>query len=111
MGVGWGYGANMLTKYLAEVGESTPLTAATCIDNPFDLDEATRAFPYHHVTDQKLTRGLVDILQTNKVINCFQFLPTSFPLCNFPASHSISNLFMGTLIFSYHSSIIPLVMT
>jgi predicted alpha/beta-fold hydrolase len=67
MGVGWGYGANMLTKYLAEVGESTPLTAATCIDNPFDLDEATRAFPYHHVTDQKLTRGLVDILQTNKV--------------------------------------------
>nr|XP_027192819.1 uncharacterized protein LOC101493992 isoform X2 [Cicer arietinum] len=68
MGVGWGYGANMLTKYLAEVGERTPLTAATCIDNPFDLDEATRAFPYHHVTDQKLTRGLVDILQTNKAL-------------------------------------------
>ncbi|XP_045813223.1 uncharacterized protein LOC123907154 isoform X3 [Trifolium pratense] len=68
MAVGWGYGANMLTKYLAEVGERTPLTAATCIDNPFDLDEATRAFPYHHVTDQKLTRGLVDILQTNKAL-------------------------------------------
>ncbi|XP_028786927.1 uncharacterized protein LOC114742866 isoform X2 [Neltuma alba] len=66
MGVGWGYGANMLTKYLAEVGERTPLTAATCIDNPFDLEEATRSIPYHIATDQKLTGGLIDILQTNK---------------------------------------------
>ncbi|CAJ1940580.1 unnamed protein product [Sphenostylis stenocarpa] len=68
MGVGWGYGANMLTKYLAEVGESTPLTAATCIDNPFDLDEATRSSPYRIVNDQKLTNGLIDILQTNKAL-------------------------------------------
>ncbi|KAK7265485.1 hypothetical protein RJT34_33105 [Clitoria ternatea] len=68
MGVGWGYGANMLTKYLAEVGERTPLTAATCIDNPFDLDEATRTSPYHTITNQKLTGGLIDILQTNKAL-------------------------------------------
>ncbi|KAK7363347.1 hypothetical protein VNO77_05487 [Canavalia gladiata] len=68
MSVGWGYGANMLTKYLAEVGERTPLAAATCIDNPFDLDEATRSSPYHIVTDQKLTGGLIDILQTNKAL-------------------------------------------
>ncbi|XP_060186933.1 uncharacterized protein LOC132616511 isoform X2 [Lycium barbarum] len=68
MSVGWGYGANMLTKYLAEVGEKTPLTAATCINNPFDLEEATRATPYHIALDQKLTRGLVDILQSNKVL-------------------------------------------
>ncbi|XP_019443599.1 PREDICTED: uncharacterized protein LOC109347914 isoform X4 [Lupinus angustifolius] len=68
MGVGWGYGANMLTKYLAEVGETTPLTAATCIDNPFDLDETTRSSPYHIVTDQKLTDGLKDILQANKAL-------------------------------------------
>jgi len=67
MGVGWGYGANMLTKYLAEVGENTPLTAATCIDNPFDLDEATRSSPYHIVTDQNFTSGMIDILQANKV--------------------------------------------
>ncbi|MCD9640082.1 hypothetical protein HAX54_025113 [Datura stramonium] len=66
MSVGWGYGANMLTKYLAEVGEKTPLTAATCINNPFDLEEATRATPYHIALDQKLTRGLVDILGSNK---------------------------------------------
>ena len=67
MSVGWGYGANMLTKYLAEVGERTPLTAATCVDNPFDLDEATKVSPYDTVTDQRLLGGLVDILQTNKV--------------------------------------------
>lgn len=73
MGIGWGYGANMLTKYLAEVGERTPLTAATCIDNPFDLEEATRSSPYHIATDQKLTGGLIDILRTNKVFYLFQF--------------------------------------
>ena len=67
MGVGWGYGANMLTKYLVEVGESTPLTAAVCIDNPFDLEEATRSFPHHIALDEKLTTGLVDILRANKV--------------------------------------------
>ncbi|KAL5850755.1 hypothetical protein ACOSQ4_008768 [Xanthoceras sorbifolium] len=66
MGVGWGYGANMVTKYLAEVGERTPLTAATCIDNPFDLEEATRSFPHHIALDQKLANGLIDILQSNK---------------------------------------------
>ncbi|KAF3439735.1 hypothetical protein FNV43_RR18013 [Rhamnella rubrinervis] len=68
MGVGWGYGANMLTKYLAEVGERTPLTAATCIDNPFDLEEATRSSPHHMAIDQKLTGGLIDILRSNKAL-------------------------------------------
>ncbi|XP_021804871.1 uncharacterized protein LOC110749150 isoform X1 [Prunus avium] len=66
MGVGWGYGANMLTKYLAEVGESTPLTAATCMDNPFDLEEATRSSPHQMAIDQQLTGGLIDILSSNK---------------------------------------------
>ncbi|XP_072988410.1 uncharacterized protein [Typha latifolia] len=68
MSIAWGYGANMLTKYLAEVGESTPLTAAVCIDNPFDLEEATRSFPHHIALDEKLTSGLIDILRTNKEI-------------------------------------------
>lgn len=71
MGVGWGYGANMLTKYLAEVGERTPLTAATCIDNPFDLEEATRSSPHRRAIDQKLTGELIDILRSNKVDACF----------------------------------------
>ncbi|KAF9616109.1 hypothetical protein IFM89_028575 [Coptis chinensis] len=66
MAVGWGNGANMVTKYLAEVEERTPLTAATCIDNPFDLEEATRSFPYHVAVDQKLTSGLIDILRSSK---------------------------------------------
>lgn len=68
MGVGWGYGANMLTKYLAEIGEKTPFTAATCIDNPFDLQEAAASSTYNFV-DQELTGGLIDILQSNKVIS------------------------------------------
>lgn len=67
MSVGWGYGANMLTKYLAEVGEMTPLMAATCINNPFDLEEATTCSPYHVALDKKLTGGLKDILRSNKV--------------------------------------------
>ncbi|XP_059634677.1 uncharacterized protein LOC132277006 isoform X2 [Cornus florida] len=66
MGVGWGYGANMLTKYLAEVGEKTPLTAATCIDNPFDLEEATKSATHYTSVDQKLMSGLIDILRSNK---------------------------------------------
>lgn len=83
-GVGWGYGANMLTKYLAEAGEKTPLTAATCIDNPFDLDEATRTSPYCYTIDNKLTEGLIDILKSNKVdfyfannLCCINFLTCS----------------------------------
>lgn len=67
MAVGWEYGANMLTKYLAEFGERTPLTAAICIDNPFDLEEATRS-SVHQVFDRRQTDGLVKILQCNKVI-------------------------------------------
>ncbi|XP_077230028.1 uncharacterized protein LOC143863242 isoform X2 [Tasmannia lanceolata] len=66
MSIGWGYGANMLTKYLGEVGERTPLAAAACIDNPFDLEEATGSFPHHIAMDQKLTGGLIDILRANK---------------------------------------------
>ncbi|XP_039062772.1 uncharacterized protein LOC120207366 [Hibiscus syriacus] len=56
----------MLTKYLAEVGEKTPLTAATCIDNPFDLEEATRSTPYQIALNENLTGGLIDILRSNK---------------------------------------------
>ncbi|CAL9084504.1 unnamed protein product, partial [Musa textilis] len=66
MSVGWGYGANMLTKHLSEVGESTVLTAAVCIDNPFDLAEVTRSFPHHVSLDQKIRSGLIDILRANK---------------------------------------------
>ena len=68
MGVGWGYAAYMLTKYLVEAGAAPPLTAAVCIDNPFDLQEATRTFPHNIALDQKLTAGLVDILRANKVV-------------------------------------------
>lgn len=68
MGVGWGYGANMLTKYLGEASETTPLTAAVSIGNPFDLDEATRSSSHYSVLDRKLVEGMKDILRRNKVI-------------------------------------------
>ncbi|RZC89930.1 hypothetical protein C5167_028996 [Papaver somniferum] len=68
MGVGWGYGANMLTKYLAEVSERTPLTAAVCIDNPFDLEEATRSSLHHNAFNQTLSDGLKEILKSNKAL-------------------------------------------
>lgn len=70
MGVGRGYGANMLTKYLAEAGETSPLTAAVCIDNPFDLEEITRTSPFCVSLDRQLTGGLVEILLANKVWYC-----------------------------------------
>ena len=61
-----------MMKYLTEAGENTPLTTTTCIDNPFDLEEAIRSSPYHMAIDQKLTSGLIDILRSNKVGDCFQ---------------------------------------
>lgn len=97
MGVGWGFGANMLTKYLAEVGERTPLTAATCINNPFDLEEATRSSPYHIATDQKLTGGLIDILQTNKVIS----LPEPLLICIMQSTYNTSNIFLHKRLPKY----------
>ncbi|KAJ6407332.1 hypothetical protein OIU84_010772 [Salix udensis] len=99
MGVGWGYGANMLTKYLAEVGEGTPLTAATCINNPFDLEEATRCSPYHVALDQKLTGGLIDILQSNKEI--FQGRAKGFDVENALVSKSVRDFEKAISMVSY----------
>ncbi|KAM0018252.1 putative alcohol O-acetyltransferase [Helianthus debilis subsp. tardiflorus] len=58
MAVGFGFGANMLTKYLAQVGQETPLTAATCLDNPFDLNGVA--------SNHNLTNGFIHLLQSNK---------------------------------------------
>ncbi|XP_055824137.1 uncharacterized protein LOC129892585 isoform X2 [Solanum dulcamara] len=99
MSAGWGYGANMLTKYLAEVGEKTPLTAATCINNPFDLEEATRATPYHIALDQKLTRGLVDILESN--MELFQGRGKGFDVENALLATSVRDFEKAISIVSY----------
>ncbi len=34
---GWSLGANILTRYLGEDGDRTPLAAAAALCNPFDL--------------------------------------------------------------------------
>ncbi|PHT75802.1 hypothetical protein T459_19324 [Capsicum annuum] len=99
MSVGWGYGANMLTKYLAEVGEKTPLTAATCINNPFDLEEATRGTPYHIALDQKLTQGLVDILRSNKEL--FQGRGKGFDVENALLATSVRDFEKAISMVSY----------
>ncbi|XP_049413537.1 uncharacterized protein LOC125876397 isoform X1 [Solanum stenotomum] len=99
MSVAWGYGANMLTKYLAEVGEKTPLTAATCINNPFDLEEATRTTPYHIALDQKLTRGLVDILRSN--MELFQGRGKGFDVENALLARSVRDFEKAISMVSY----------
>uniref|UniRef100_A0A1J3I0Z5 Embryogenesis-associated protein EMB8 n=1 Tax=Noccaea caerulescens TaxID=107243 RepID=A0A1J3I0Z5_NOCCA len=87
MGVGRGYGANMLTKYLAEAGETSPLTAAVCIDNPFDLEEITRTSPFCVSLDRQLTGGLVEILVANKEL--FQGRPKAFDVEKALSSKSV----------------------
>lgn len=99
MGVGWGYGANMLTKYLAESGEKTPLTAATCIGNPFDLEEATRSYSHHLANDQKLTGGLIDILRSNKEL--FQGKAKGFDVENALLAKSVRDFEKAISMISY----------
>ncbi|KAL2613381.1 hypothetical protein R1flu_025073 [Riccia fluitans] len=68
MGIGWGFGANMLSKYLGEEAHATPLTAAVCIDNPYNLEKVTmsgKASRWNDL-DKALTMGLVKILNDNK---------------------------------------------
>ncbi|GAB2291580.1 hypothetical protein Dimus_025834 [Dionaea muscipula] len=89
MAVGYGFGANMLTKYLAEAGESTPLAAATCIDNPFDLEEAARTASYDSAINEKLTREMINILKSNKVVTFLCYLTALWCI------HSLIELFQG----------------
>ncbi|KAF5748392.1 hypothetical protein HS088_TW04G00345 [Tripterygium wilfordii] len=99
MAVGWGYGANMLTKYLAEVGEKTPLTAATCIDNPFDLEEATRSAPYYTALNQKLIGGMIEILRSNKEL--FQGRAKGFDVEKALATKSVREFEKAISMVSY----------
>ena len=69
MGVGWGFGANMLAKYLGEQAGSASLMAAVCISNSFDLQETSK-----HLRstkggkfDRAMADGLVRILEANEV--------------------------------------------
>lgn len=69
MGVGWGWGANMLTKYLAEEAGSTSLMAAVAISNPFDLQQSSMFLGMTNggQLDRVMAKGLVNILKNNKV--------------------------------------------
>ncbi|XP_074269263.1 uncharacterized protein LOC141592476 isoform X2 [Silene latifolia] len=89
----------MLTKYLAEAGEKTPLTAATCINNPFDLDEATRTSLYNATIDKKVTGGLIDILKSNKEL--FQGKRKGFDVEKALAAESIREFETAISMVSY----------
>lgn len=70
MGVGWGWGANMLTKYLGEEAGSTPLMAAVALSNPFDLHQSSMhlRMTNNGQFDRIMAKGLVSILEANKVL-------------------------------------------
>jgi len=52
---GWSLGANILTRYLGEEGDDTPIQAAAVMCNPFDLT----------VSDQNFTKGFNRIYDWN----------------------------------------------
>ncbi|KAG6555819.1 hypothetical protein Mapa_002459 [Marchantia paleacea] len=95
MGIGWGFGANMLAKYLGEEAYATPLTAAVCIDNPFSLDKATHSTPASRWSslDRALTKGLVQILDINKKL--FQGDGKGFDVSGSLAATSLSEFETG----------------
>ncbi|KAI5073559.1 hypothetical protein GOP47_0011572 [Adiantum capillus-veneris] len=70
MAVGWGYGADMLVKYFGEEAASTPVTAAVCIENTFDLEEATKFSQDDRVElfNQKMASSFVEILKSNQMV-------------------------------------------
>ncbi|KAI5073557.1 hypothetical protein GOP47_0011570 [Adiantum capillus-veneris] len=70
MAVGWGYGADMLVKYLGEEAASTPVTAAVCFENTFDLEEATKFSQDDRVDlfNQKMASSFVEILKSNQMV-------------------------------------------
>eukprot|EP00898_Chlorokybus_atmophyticus_P005391 jgi/Chlat1/5853/Chrsp4S06235 len=61
--VGWSLGANILTRYLGQEGERTPLLAAVSLCNPFDLVLADAGFQvgFNKVYDRRLARSLRNI--------------------------------------------------
>ncbi|XP_020592919.1 uncharacterized protein LOC110033328 [Phalaenopsis equestris] len=99
MGVGWGYGANMLTKYLGESGETTPVTAAVCIDTPFDLEESTKSSHHRVALNDKLTSGLKEILRTNREL--FQGKTKGFDIAKALSATSVRDFDGAVSMISY----------
>ncbi|PKA47065.1 Embryogenesis-associated protein EMB8 [Apostasia shenzhenica] len=99
MVVGSGYGASMLTKYLAEVGETTPVTAAVCIDTPFDLKDSTKSSPHHVAMDKKLAGGLREILQANKEL--FQGKAKGFDVAKALSATTVRDFDRAVSMISY----------
>lgn len=86
MGVGWGWGANTLTKYLGEESGSTSLIAAVAISNPFDLQQSSMYLGISNTgqLDRVMAKGLVSILEENKVRNMLlTLIAVNAEICTF----------------------------
>lgn len=57
---GWSLGANILTRYLGEEGENTPIQAAAVMCNPFDLTKSDENFNkgINRIYDWNLAKAL-----------------------------------------------------
>lgn len=62
---GWSLGANILTRYLGEEGEDTPIQAAVVMCNPFDLPYCDKNFKrgFNRIYDWNLAKSLRKIYQ------------------------------------------------
>lgn len=60
LAAGWSLGANILTRYLGEEGEATPVSAAVAMCNPFNLPLSDKNFHkgFNRVYDANLARAL-----------------------------------------------------
>ena len=70
MGVSWGFGANILAKYLGEEAGAALLMAAVCISNPFDLEKSSTHLSRTRgpKPDHAMAEGLVNIVRENQVL-------------------------------------------
>lgn len=64
---GFGFGANILAKYLGEAANSSHIKAGICVANPFDLERATTFLAQSKEEDNEITQGLVSLLSANEV--------------------------------------------
>eukprot|EP01122_Echinamoeba_exundans_P007178 TRINITY_DN2142_c0_g3_i2.p1 TRINITY_DN2142_c0_g3~~TRINITY_DN2142_c0_g3_i2.p1 ORF type:complete len:239 (-),score=34.61 TRINITY_DN2142_c0_g3_i2:39-755(-) len=62
--IGYSLGSNVLLKYMAEEGDSTPLRAGVSISNPYDFVKSSDALPGFY--SRHLVKGLIKYFEKHK---------------------------------------------
>ncbi|OQR96669.1 serine protease family S33 [Achlya hypogyna] len=66
VGIGYSLGANILLKYVGEMGTACPLSAAISLANPYDLETTTAhlatSWWHRQIYNKALTSGLVKLI-------------------------------------------------